>query len=534
MDELEVTLVALLLGIAVLSAAARAINVPYPIVLVLGGALLSFAPGLQEIRLDPDLVLLLFLPPLLYSGAFFANLRELRTAARPIALLAIGLVLVTMLVVAVVAHELVDGMSWAAAFTLGAIVGPTDPVAATAIARRLGVPRRLVSVLEGEALVNDATALVAYRIAITAATSVVAFSILDAAWDFLWKAAGGIAVGLVVGWIVAQVRKRLNDPLIENTISLLTAYAAYVPAELLHVSAVLAAVTVGCYVGWMAPQISSPTTRLMGFGMWELLQFLLNAFLFILIGLQLPAVLDALEGTSPATLLGWAAAVSAAVVICRLVWQWLIVYPIRWLGATRLLTTRGRSRWQERTVVGWAGMRGAVSLAAALALPTDFPFRDEILFLTFAVIFVTLVLQGLTLSPLIRMFGVLDDGSEEEREELTARLYATQAALGRLEELGGEDWARDDTLERLRNMYEYRRRRLKARAGKIEDDGFEDRSTQYQTVVRELLEAQRREIVRLRNEGTISNDVMHRIERELDLEDERLEFRPGERSPQAR
>ena len=264
MDELEVTLVALLLGIAILSAAARAINVPYPIVLVLGGALLSFAPGLQEITLDPDLVLLLFLPPLLYSGAFFANLRELRTAARPIALLAIGLVLVTMLVVAVVAHELIDGMSWAAAFTLGAIVGPTDPVAATAIARRLGVPRRLVSVLEGEALVNDATALVAYRIAITAATSVVAFSFLDAAWDFLWKAAGGIAVGLVVGWIVAQVRKRLNDPLIENTISLLTAYAAYVPAELLHVSAVLAAVTVGCYVGWMAPQISSPTTRLHG------------------------------------------------------------------------------------------------------------------------------------------------------------------------------------------------------------------------------------------------------------------------------
>ncbi len=373
MDELEVTLVALLLGIAILSAAARAINVPYPIVLVLGGALLSFAPGLHEITLDPDLVLLLFLPPLLYSGAFFANLRELRTAARPIALLAIGLVLVTMLVVAVVAHELIDGMSWAAAFTLGAIVGPTDPVAATAIARRLGVPRRLVSVLEGEALVNDATALVAYRIAITAATSVVAFSFLDAAWDFLWKAAGGIAVGLVVGWIVAQVRKRLNDPLIENTISLLTAYAAYVPAELLHVSAVLAAVTVGCYVGWKAPQISSPTTRLMGFGMWELLQFLLNAFLFILIGLQLPAVLDALEGTSPATLLGWAAAVSAAVVLCRLVWQWLIVYPIRWLGATRLLTTRGRSRWQERTVVGWAGMRGAVSLAAALALPDRLP-----------------------------------------------------------------------------------------------------------------------------------------------------------------
>lgn len=534
MDELEVTLVALLLGIAILSAAARAINVPYPIVLVIGGAALSFFPGLSEVKLDPDLVLLLFLPPLLYTSAFFANLRELRTAIRPISLLAIGLVLVTMVAVAVVAHALVDGMSWPAAFALGAIVGPTDPVAGTAIARRLGVPRRMISVLEGEALVNDATALVAYRIAITAATSAVAFSFLDASWDFLWKAAGGVAVGLVVGWIVAFVRRRLDDPLIENTIGLLTAYAAYVPAELMHVSAVLAAVTSGCYVGWMAPQIASPATRLMGFGMWELLQFLLNAFLFILIGLQLPSVLEALQGSSPATLIAWAAAVSAAVVICRLVWQWVLVYPIRWLAAVGLLTTRGRTRWQERTIVGWAGMRGAVSLAAALALPADFPSRDEILYLTFAVIFVTLVLQGLTLAPLIRWLGVHDDGSEEEQEELTARLYATQAALTRLEELGGEDWTRDDTIERMTAQYGYRRRRLKARAGKIEDDGFEDRSTQYQTVVREVLEAQRREIVRLRNEGTISNDVMHRLERELDLEDERLEFRPGERSLPAR
>jgi CPA1 family monovalent cation:H+ antiporter len=284
----------------------------------------------------------------------------------------------------------------------------------------------------------------------------------------------------------------------------------------------------------MAPQIAGPATRLMGFGMWELLQFLLNAFLFILIGLQLPAVLEALEGSSPGTLIAWAAAVSAAVVLSRLLWQWLVVYPIRWLAAARLLKTSGRTRWQERTIVGWAGMRGAVSLAAALALPADFPSRDEILFLTFAVIFATLVLQGLTLAPLIRMLGVVDDGTDEEREELKARLYAVQAALAKLEELTEEEWTRDDTLERMRNQYEYRRRRLKARAGKIEDDGFEDRSTQYQTIVREVLEAQRREIVRLRNEGTISNEVMHRLERELDLEDERLEFRPGERSLPAR
>jgi Na+/H+ antiporter len=521
-DEVEVILVALLVSVVVLAAAARAINVPYPIVLVIGGVLLGLA-GLQEVRLDPDLVLVLFLPPLLYSGAFFANLRDLRADLRPIALLSIGLVLATMVVVAVIAHELIPGFAWPEAFVLGAVVGPTDPVAATAIARRLGVPRRLVSILEGESLVNDATALVAYRIGVTAATGTVAFSLLDAGWDFLWKAAGGIAVGLAVGWVIAQVRKRLEDPVVENTIGLLTGYAAYVPAERLHVSAVLAAVTVGCYVGWQAPKIASPATRLQGFAMWELLQFLLNAFLFVLVGLQLPAILDALDTTDWSTLLGYAAAVSAAVVLTRLVWNHTTVFVIRALDRRASVRAR-RGTWQGRMVVGWAGMRGAVSLAAALALPADFPMREEIIFLTFAVIFVTLVLQGLTLPPLIRALGVRDDGTEEEHEELKARLVATQAALARLEELALEEWTRDDTVERMRGLYEYRRRRLKARAGKIEDDGFEDRSVAYQTIVREVLEAQRSEIVRLRNAGTISNDVMHRIERELDLEDERLEI----------
>ena len=523
MDEVELILVALLVSVAVLAAAARAINVPYPIVLVVGGAILGLLPiGLPEAELDPDLVLVIFLPPLLYSAAFFANLSDLRANLRPIMLLAIGLVLATMVVVAVVAHELI-GLSWPAAFALGAILGPTDPVAATAIASRLGVPRRIVSVLEGEALINDATALVAYNIAVRAATGAVAFSLLDAGWDFLWKAAGGIALGLAVGWVIAQVRRRLNDPLVENTIGLLSGYAAYVPAEHLHLSAVLSAVTVGCYVGWQAPKIASPATRLQGFAMWELLVFLMNAFLFVLIGLQLPTILDALDTMDPWTLAGYAVAISAAVVLTRLVWNQTIVYVIRLVDRRESQRAR-RTGWRFRMVGAWAGMRGAVSLAAALALPGNFEQRDLLIFLTFAVIFVTLVLQGLTLPPLIRWLGVIDDGTEEEREELKARLVATKAALARIEELRAEDWTRDDTLERMQRMYEYRKRRLAARAGKIEDDGFEDRSFAYQTIVREVLEAQRTEIVRLRNAGTISNDVMHRIERELDLEDERLEI----------
>jgi Na+/H+ antiporter len=522
-DEVEIILVALLVSVAVLAAAARAINVPYPIVLVIGGAVLGLAPiGLPEAQLDPDLVLVIFLPPLLYSGAFFANLSDLRANLRAISLLSIGLVLATMVVVAWVAHALIDGLSWPAAFALGAIVGPTDPVAATAIARRLGVPRRLVSVLEGESLVNDATALVAYKIALAAAAGA-GFSVLDAGWDFLWKATGGIAVGLAVGWVIAQVRRRLDDPLVENTIGLLSGYAAYVPAEHLDLSAVLAAVTVGCYVGWQAPKIASPTTRLQGFGMWELLQFLMNAFLFVLVGLQLPTILDALEGTPWTTLLGYGTAVSAAVVLARLVWQHTIVFVIRALDRRESQRAR-RANWRIRMVGGWAGMRGAVSLAAALALPPDFEQRDLLIFLTFAVIFATLVLQGLTLPPLIRLLGVVDDGTEEEHEDLKARLVATKAALARIEELKAEEWTRDDTLDRMQQLYEYRKRRLAARAGKIEDDGFEDRSFTYQTMVREVLEAQRAEIVRLRNAGTISNEVMHRIERELDLEDERLEI----------
>jgi monovalent cation/hydrogen antiporter len=521
-DDVEVVLVALFVSVVVLAAAARAINVPYPIVLVIGGAVLGLMPWLPDVTLDPDLVLVLFLPPLLYSGAFFANLRELRTNLRPIALLSIGLVIATVLVVAWVAHTLIDGLSWPAAFALGAIVGPTDPVAATAIARRLGVPRTLVSVLEGESLVNDATALVAYRIALAAAAGA-GFSLLDASWEFVWKAAGGVAVGLVVGWVIAWVRSKLDDPLVENTIGLLSAYAAYVPAEHLEVSAVLAAVTTGCYVGWQAPRIASPATRLQGFGMWELLQFLLNAILFVLIGLQLPVVLDGLDTTSWTTLLGYAAAVSAAVVLTRLVWQQTIVFVVRAVDRRESVRAR-RSTWQLRVIGGWAGMRGAVSLAVALALPLDFEQRDLLIFLTFAVIFVTLVLQGLTLPPLIRWLGVIDDGTQESHEDLKARLVATKAALARIDELKAEDWTRDDTLDRMQQQYEYRKRRLAARAGRIEDDGYEDRSFAYQTIVREVIEAQRSEIVRLRNEGTISNEVMHRIERELDLEDQRLEI----------
>jgi monovalent cation/hydrogen antiporter len=521
LHEIEPLLLALIVAVAGLSVLARLVHVPYPILLVLGGLALGFVPGIPDVMLPPELVLLAFLPPLLYQAAFFSSPRDLRADARAISLAAVGLVLATTVAVAVAAHAAIDGMSWPVAFTLGAIVSPTDPLAATAIGRRLGVPRRIITMLEGESLVNDATALVAYRLAVGAVLAG-SFSLWEAGLRFVVSAAGGVAIGLGVGWLVSEVRRRIEDPPVEIVVSVATGYVAYLPAELLEVSGVLAAVAAGLYVGWRAPELASPSTRLLGFSFWEVLAYLANAVLFILVGLQLDPILRELAGTPTGVLVGQAVLVSAVVVAVRLCWGFSVPYLVRLLDRRPSQVLR-RAGARERLVIGWSGLRGAVSLAAALALPRDFPLRDLIVFLTFAVILATLVLQGLTLPALILRLRLAGDDAEE-REELRARLAAADAALGRLDELAGEDWTRDDTVERLHGLFEFRRRRLKARAGIWEDDGVEDRSQAYQRLVRELLEAQRQAIVRLRNQGVISNDVMHRIERELDLEDTRLEI----------
>jgi Na+/H+ antiporter len=527
MNDLPVLLLALMVAVAALSVLARTLNIPYPITLVIGGLVLGAMPGVPDVELDPELALALFLPPLLYGAAFFASLRDLKRDLRPIALLSVGLVLVTTCGVAVISHALVDDLPWAAAFALGAIVSPTDPLAATVIARRLSVPRRLVSVIEGESLVNDGVALVAYRFAVAAAVGG-SFSLLEASGRFVLGAVGGVAIGLAVAWLIAELRRRVEDPQVEIMISLITGYAAFLPAQQLGLSGVLAVVAAGIYMGWQGPLIASPATRLELRPVWLNLTFLLNAVLFVLIGLQLPLVLDGLSGRSTGALIGQAAAVCAAVVGLRIAWGFTIVYLVRALDRRPSQLAR-RAGWRERLVVAWSGLRGAVTLAAALALPfhTDagapFPQRDLIIFLAFVVVLFTLVFQGLTLPLLIRRLGIHDDGAEQ-REELHARIAAANAALTRLDEVSAEGWAREDTIERVRRAYDYRRRRFYAQAGKLEDDGYEDRSVSYQQLVRELLSAQRQAVIGLRNEGTISQDVMHRIEHELDLEDNRLEI----------
>jgi CPA1 family monovalent cation:H+ antiporter len=526
MGHFEVFLAALFISVAGLNVVARRLNVPYPIPLVIGGIALGLIPGIPDIELDPDLVLLVFLPPLLYSAAFFSDLRAFRDNARPISMGAIGLVLATVAAVGVVAHE-VMGLSWALSFALGAIVSPTDPIAATAIMRNVGAPRRIVNLIEGESLVNDATALVAYRVAIAAAVGG-SFSAVDAGLEFVLAAAGGVAIGLGVGYVIAEIRARIEDPVTEITISLLTAYAAFIPADELGLSGVLAAVTSGLYLGWRAPELISPETRLQTLGTWEILTFLLNATLFILVGLQLPVIVDDLQGTPASQVVGYSALVCATVIGMRFLWLFTMPYVIRAIDRRPQQRDR-RVGIAPRIVFGWAGMRGAVSLAAALALPLEtdagapLPDRELILFITFALIVVTVVGQGLTLPALIRRLGVVEDGSEEEREELRARYESSQAAIRRLEELEEEDWTNDDTIERLKGLHDFRIRRAKTRAGKIEDDGILGRSLSYQRLLHEVASAQRSQLVLMRNRGEISADVMRLIERELDLEEARLE-----------
>jgi Na+/H+ antiporter len=522
---MELVILFLLVTVAALTALARVLRVPYPILLVVGGSLVGFAPGVPDVQLEPDLVLLIFLPPLLFNAAYFSSIRDLRAAARPITLTAIGLVLVTMCSVALAAHAVIDGLPWAAAFALGAIVSPTDPLAAVAITRRLGVPRRITAVIEGESLVNDGTALVAYRTAVSAATGAT-FDLLDATGDFVVNVVGGIAIGFAAAVLVVKALKYLvGDDVVGVVTSLAAGYIAYIPAEEIGASGVLAAVTIGLIVGYKSPALSTPASRLRGYGFWEVLVFLLNAVLFVLVGLQLPAILSA-QDHSALELIALAALISAIVIGTRLLWSNTTVYLIRALDRRPSQVAR-RVSWRLRLVAAWSGLRGAVSLAAALALPHGFPERDLLIFLTLAVIFATLVGQGLTLPLLIRGLGIEDDGAAE-REELHARREAATAAVEHLRRLREEDWTREDSVDRSIAYYEFRNRRLTQRAGELgggdEEDNLDERSRGYQRMVREVLEAQRRRVIDLRNQGEISDEVMHVIERELDLEDQRLEI----------
>ncbi len=527
LDEILVLLVA----VAALALLARKIAIPYPILLVLGGLVLAMIPGLPKMHLEPDLIFVIFLPPLLFPAALFTSWRDFHANLRPISLLAVGLVLFTTCSVGYFAHYLVEGLPLAAAFILGAIISPPDAVAATAITERLRVPQRIVTVLEGESLVNDAIALVAYRFAVVALVTG-SFSLGHASARFVIVSVGGVLVGLMVGWLASQAQKRLDDPPVQITISILTPFAAYLPAEQLDVSGVLAVVTTGLYMGWRAPEIVNSRMRLQAGPVWEMIVFLLNGLVFILIGLQLPEVLKGLSGQPiPVGRLCWhAMLISLLVIVVRFVWVFAATYLPRYFSA-KLRARDPYPRWQEVTIVAWTGMRGVVSLAAALALPSmilnDLPapggniITSLIIFFTYIVILVTLVLQGLTLPLLIRWLNVEDSG-ETEKEEREARLKANLAAMAKLAELEQQEKHPVELLQRLRVEYEDRIRQLEACDQPDDSTAQGNLSSAYEDLQQEALVVERQTILRLRNERAINDTVLRRIQHDLDLAEAQL------------
>jgi len=517
-----IELVLVLLGCAiVLGAVSRRIGLPYPILLVIGGLGLGFVPGLPQLKLNPEVVFLVFLPPILYQAALFTSWRDFRANLRPIMLLAVGLVVLTTVAVAVVAKLLVPGLPFWAAVMLGAIVSPPDAIAATAVFRRIKVPRRMVTILEGESLVNDAAALVLYRLSLIALIAG-DFYIGKGAIDFLMVASGGIAIGLALGWLFTRVHRLLGDPLIELMLSIILPFLAFLIAENLHLSAVLAVVAAGLIRGWYAPEAFSPLTRMQAFAVWDVIVFLLNSLVFVLIGIQLSPIINELDPHEWRFFLLVAAAVSLTVILVRFLW----VFPAAHLP--RLLSPALRAGGPGPSagflaIMAWSGMRGIVSLAAALAIPhalpdgSPFPHRELIVFVTYAVIFVTLVIQGTTLPLLIRGFRLAED-SEEAEEERLARLKTAHAAIAAIDAHVALEHVPAKVAHLVRG--DYVRRLTDARVDpEIEDDGLGDmhRSLRLQAIA-----AQRRRLLKLRRDLQISDEVLHRIERELDLEEARF------------
>ncbi len=524
MDETELILICLV-AVALLAIVARKIHVPYPILLTIGGVVLALIPGLPAIHLEPKLVFNLFLPPLLYPAAIFTSWRDFRLNLRSILPMAIVLVLLTMTVTAYLFHGLV-GLPLAVGFVFGAIVSPPDAVAALAVTQNLRVPRKIIVILEGESLINDATSFISFRFAV-AAVMIGTFSLAQASLQFLFVAAGGICVGLAVGWLVVQLQKRLDNPPVQTLFSLLTPYVAYFSGENLHVSGILAVVIAGIYIGWRAPRVLSGRTRLQAFPVWEMVTFILNGILFMLIGLQLPQVIHALApGT--VTRAAWLAIVFvAAIVLVRFVWVFGATYLPRLLSPT--FRRKNPAPWQQTALIAWTGLRGADSLAGALAIPLVLANgqRDLILLLTFCVIFATLVLQGLSLAPLVRLLKIKDDRVTEKEERL-ARLKANEAALARLEEIASSKRTRPRTVERLRSEYEDRIRQLRC---ETPDEESVSRlfSEDFEDLAREILQTERDTVIQLRNEEAINDQALRRIQRDIDLAEARL-HRPERKS----
>ena len=514
---------ALLIAVAALVTIARRLNVAYPIFLVIGGLALGLVPGTPRVEIDPDLIFLVVLPPLLYIASFFTPLRSLRANLGSIGSLAVGLVVVSAFAAGAAAHALMPGMPWAVAIALGAIVAPPDEIAATAVAARLAVPRRIVTILEGESLLNDATALTIYGIAIAVAVGG-AFRPSTGVLTFAGVLVGGSAIGLAVGWIIGQIRERIEDTPVEITIGLLTPYAAFLPAQALGVSGVIATVAAGLYLGRRLSHMAGPDARLTGRAVWETITFLLNGIVFIITGLEVPLLLRALDAATAARLVGIGIVVSLVLVAVRALW----IFPTSYLACHLRPATRPTRLLAQSLVLSWSGMRGVVSLAVVLALPPSlpeggpYPAREALLIVTLTVIVFTLLGQGLTLPWLIRSLRLGTD-PELRQEEADARQEMIDAATRRIDQLYPVWPGHKPLLDRLRDTYEHRSEHVE-RQRDATGPGEEDREIiEHREIQRTVIGAEREALLRLRADGTIDDDVLRALERELDLEERRID-----------
>jgi monovalent cation/hydrogen antiporter len=528
--QIFLILLAVLAGTALL---ARRINVAPAILLLLAGTALAFVPGMPLLELQPELVLLMVLPPLIYSASVAMSWREFKFNLRPIILLAVGCVIFTAFAVAAATHYLI-GLPWSAGFLLGAIVAPPDVVAPLAIARKLGLPRRILVVLEGEGLANDATALILYRFAV-AAISTGMFSLPEAAGTFVVIVAGEALFGAAVGWLSLRARHHARDPQIEITLSLITPYVAYWIPEHFGGSGVIATVACGLYMSWNGPLLISSATRLQGIFFWDLVIFLIEGLLFLLTGFQMRSLFERSKAFPLDDILFTTALVTAMIIVARFAWLYPAVYLPRLLKSVR---TRDPSPpWQWVFVLAFTGVRGAVSLAAALALPfalpngEGFPYRDLILFVSFCVIFITLVGLGLGLPPVVRWLGVAQAGREEHvaehESEIAARREALGVALKSLDAMTDDRELSDEVVKLLRARHETRANQLPASL----DPDAHDVSATGTDLTRELIAAERKFIHALLRDGKITDEIRRRIERDLDLEEASLANREYRRLP---
>jgi monovalent cation/hydrogen antiporter len=524
----EFVFLLLLLFIVVFGMVSRKLKIPYPIVLVLGGLLLSFVPGIPRINLNPDVVFFVILPPLLYSAAWLTSWRDFSYNLVSILLLAFGLVTFTVLGVTALGNWFLPGFDWRVGLVLGAVVAPTDAIAATAIAKRIGLPKRVVDILEGESLLNDASSLLALEfglaLLVSGETPTFTFGLLRLSYLIVV----GILIGLAIGEIVHLVEHRIDDGPIEIALSILTPYVAYLTADTLHASGVLAVVACGLYLSRKSSHFFSPGVRLQAWAVWDSLTFILNGLVFVLIGLQLPHVLENIRDHNLGRLIAYGAGFSAFLILLRLIWMFPGAYAANLIRRHILHQNEPFPGVRRIFVIGWAGMRGVISLAAAIALPqtiaggAPFAQRNMIIFLAFSAILVTLVLQGLTLPPLIRALG-LAGVPESNPEEQDARRTILQSALQYLDEK--RETAKPELIEVYDDIAQHYRSRLASliEDGSLSADGIgAEFHKQYVELSRKLLKVERQTAVRLRNERRISDELLRELERELDLTDSKL------------